>query len=451
MTGIGRQREFAGMTGSCLRPRRWSAKTCHARRDRAGDRQCLKAAPEQFRLIASDGSAVKDSLSLQLEQHQHQQARESPKRPSRLIDYGCQMTQPAVLIEVLPAAYGDSLLVTCNSATGPWSLLVDTGTDECWPSLKARLAALPLDPTGRRHIDLAVITHIDHDHIGAAGALFSDTSLKLTFGDVWFNAPTMPALRGVAEGQSLAKLLGASKVSLPWNKAWGGRHAVTPADADFIELPHTPDAPRIALLSPTPATLETLFKVWDVEMRKMRERGAPEPEPAAARGALDLEALASKLTPADRAPANGSSIAFLLEHRGVSLLLGADMHSTVAVPALKALAAHRGLALPLQVDAFKVSHHGSRANVSNDLLQTVQARHYLVSTNGAIFGHPNDEAIARLIVHGGAHRTIWFNYRTEHTTKWGAEGLQRRHGYSTKYPEAPAGGVAVSLEGRSAR
>jgi beta-lactamase superfamily II metal-dependent hydrolase len=358
------------------------------------------------------------------------------------------MTQSAVLLEVLPAAYGDSLLVTCNSAMGAWRMLVDTGTDECWPSLKARLAALPVDPTGHRHIDLAVITHIDHDHIGAAGELFSDTSLKLTFGDVWFNAPTMPASRGVAEGQSLARLLGASKASLPWNKAWGGRHAVTTEDAAFIEMPHTPGAPQITLLSPTPATLEAIFKVWDAEMHKLRERAVPEPAPASARGALDLDALASKLTPVDHAPANGSSIAFLLEHRGVSLLLGADMHPTVAVPALKALAAHRGLALPLQVDAFKVSHHGSRANVSNDLLQAVQASHYVISTNGAIFGHPNDEAIARLIVHGGARRRIWFNFRTDHTEKWGGDQLQHQHGYSVVYPESPAGGVAIALDAR---
>ena len=86
--------------------------------------------------------------------------------------------------------------------------------------LEERLSRLPIDTQGRRHIDLAVISHIDHDHIGAAKALFDDRSLGLTFGDVWFNAPPQMATRGVVEGQTLAELLGAAQRELPWNRAW---------------------------------------------------------------------------------------------------------------------------------------------------------------------------------------------------------------------------------------
>lgn len=77
---------------------------------------------------------------------------------------------------------------------------MDTGPDETWPALKARLAALPTKRAGKRHIDLAIITHIDHDHSGAAQLLFSDQELNLSFGDVWFNARTHLGVRGVAEG-----------------------------------------------------------------------------------------------------------------------------------------------------------------------------------------------------------------------------------------------------------
>ena len=123
------------------------------------------------------------------------------------------MTQPAVIVEDLPAAYGDSLLATCSLKHGHWRLLVDTGTDECWPSLKARLAQLPV-VNGTRHIDLAVITHIDHDHIGAAGLMLSDTSLGLKFGDIWFNAPSYLEARGVKEGRTLASILGGTHATV---------------------------------------------------------------------------------------------------------------------------------------------------------------------------------------------------------------------------------------------
>ena len=358
------------------------------------------------------------------------------------------MTPPAVTVEALAAAYGDSLLVTCALHDGAWRLLVDTGTDECWPSLKARLAQLPA-VDGKRHIDLVIITHIDHDHIGAAALLLSDTSLGLKFGDIWFNAPPRPATRGVVEGLSLASILGGTQAILPWNLAWGGKPAVTTAESLYLELLVAKGLPRITHLSPNPTSLATLFAVWDKELKKLGKSEIPEPQPPAERGdVLNLESLANKVTPTDHAPANGSSIAILLEHQGVSVLLGADAHPTVLVPALKALAEHRKVPLPLQLDVFKLSHHGSRANVTVDLMQAVQAQHYIVSTSGAIFGHPNDEAMARVILKGGDRRKIWFNYRSEHTVKWGAVDLQNRYGYVAELPAGAQAAVNIVLAAR---
>ncbi len=355
------------------------------------------------------------------------------------------MPTAPITIEALPAAYGDAVLVTCALKGKQWRLLVDTGTDECWPSLKQRLAQIPAE-RGKRHIDLAVITHIDHDHIGAAHALFDDRSLGLAFGDVWFNAPAQRVSRGVAEGHSLATLLGARHTDLPWNKAWSGQPAVTMAASPFIELPSAKGEPRITLLSPTPATLATLFKVWDKELQKLGQPEKPRSKPPGMRGAMmSLEDLAAQPTAVDRAPANGSSIAFLLEHQGVSVLLGADAYAPVLADALRALAKHRGLSLPWQVDAFKLSHHCSSANITVDLFGVVQAQHYIVSTNGAIFGHPDDEAIARVIVHGGAKRNIYFNYRNGHSTKWEAPALQARYGYSIRLPAAGQSGTTLQL------
>lgn len=61
------------------------------------------------------------------------------------------------------------------------------------------------------------------------------------------------------------------------------------------------------------------------------------------------------------------------------------------------LAARRGQPLPQPVDVFKFSRHGSRANISTALPRTVRARPYVVSTNGARFDHPDEEAIARTV------------------------------------------------------
>ena len=307
---------------------------------------------------------------------------------------------------------------------------------------------------GKRHIDLAIISHIDHDHIGGAGLLLNEQSLGLSFGDIWFNAPTRPAMRGVAEGERLAGLLGARDIALPWNKAFAGKAVVTAPDGGFVELSETADAPRITVLSPTPARLADIFKVWDKELLRLRNKEAEPPVPLepVSRGSstLDITALSAQVTATDRAAPNGSSIAILLEHQGASVLLSADAFPTVMVPALQALALKRRKPGGLQLDAIKLSHHGSRANVTTDLLKVVKADHYIFSTNNAIFRHPDDEAVARVLVHGGRQPTLWFNYATERNRRWANEALQAQHGYQVRYPEAGEHGVTISLRARDA-
>ena len=129
------------------------------------------------------------------------------------------MSPPAITLEVLPAGFGDCLLVSCPVGRSTWRMLVDTGPDETYPALRRRLLEIPQDADGKRHIDLFVVSHIDHDHIGGARLLLGDDELGLSFDDIWFNAPPRPRIRGVAEGQSLADILGGGDKVLPWSVA----------------------------------------------------------------------------------------------------------------------------------------------------------------------------------------------------------------------------------------
>jgi beta-lactamase superfamily II metal-dependent hydrolase len=360
------------------------------------------------------------------------------------------MPAPAITLEVLPAHYGDCLLVTCPVGRRPWRMLIDTGPDETFPRLKARLQQIPAAAGGQRHIDLLIISHIDHDHIGGAALLLADRSLGLTFGDVWFN--TRPRARGVAEGVVFTQALNTAGASIAWNQAFGGKSAVTAGIGAYTTIAGEPRAPAITLLSPAPEQLATLYKVWDREVAKLHAREHDPAEPPAPRsreaGPPDWAALAARKTLLDRAPANGSSITILLEHQGASVLLGADAIPEVLVPALQALARDRGVTGGMRVDAFKLSHHGSRANVTHALLAAVRADHYLFSTNGAIFGHPDDEAVARVIVHGGRESTLWFNYANERNLRWGTAPWVASHGCRIEYPQAEGAGLTLKLAAR---
>lgn len=349
-------------------------------------------------------------------------------------------------IDVLPAGFGDCLLVSCPVGRGVWRMLVDTGPDETYPALKKRLSDIPLAADGRRHIDLFVVTHIDHDHIGGARLLLEDKSLALSFGDIWFNAPPTPRPKGVAEGQLLAEILGAGPASLPWNEAWSGEPVSTPALAGGVQL-GAKRLPRLTLLSPTPGELKDLYKVWAKELKRLRlkQRDWPDVVPTArGTGPSALEDLAARKTPQDQSIPNGSSIAFLLEHKGASALFCADAFTTVLTPAIQALAARRGLQGPLQVDVIKLSHHGSRANVTNDLLKAVTARHYVFSTNNSYFKHPDEEAVARVIL-GADAPTLWFNYDTAQNRRWDAASLKEKYGYQAIYPAREGRSLTITL------
>lgn len=97
---------------------------------------------------------------------------------------------------------------------------------------------------------------------------------------------------------------------------------------------------------------------------------------------------------------------------------------------------------------FKLSHHGSRANVTQDLMRCIEAKHFVFSTNGAYFIHPDDEAVARVIV-GSKRPTLWFNYDTPHTRQWSADELTTKYGHAVRYPRAAGVGVVLELPGRA--
>lgn len=359
------------------------------------------------------------------------------------------MATPAITVEALRAGYGDCLLVSCPVGRRTWRLLIDTGPDECLPAVVERLKAIPLGANGKRRIDLAVISHIDHDHIGSAARLFADKALHLEFGDIWFNAFNPPMVRGVAEGVGLSALLGAAGRGLPWNERFTRQDVIT-GPKGFLEVPGNRGEPKITLLSPTRETLDKLYRVWAKELPKVKVREAPAMAPAfASREALDVPTLAARKTPEDRAPANGSSIAFLLEHRGATALLTADAFPSVLQSGLEALAKSRKVKPPMRLDLMKLSHHGSRANTTNALLAVARANHVVVSTNGDYFGHPDREGIARTIQGCLPGTTIWFNYRNVRTQAWADPALQLQFGYETKFPPSEQEGAVVALPQRS--
>lgn len=296
---------------------------------------------------------------------------------------------------MLPAERGDALWLTYGEPPDLHHVLIDGGPKETIqtlvPALEDRIDALG---NGVNRLELLTITHIDTDHIQGVASLLSDHSRVKLFRDIWFNGYRHLGLLGGPDGERLTSALEPNRGR--WNRAFGG-HAVAIPQAGKLPTKRLRGGLELTLLSPTEDDLARLAPKWTRECEKagiVPGKGAEVPRSWRRDRLLgdNLELLAAKSYRRDRAEANGSSIAFIATHGGASLLCAADAHSEVLERSLDRLGS-----TPHTFTAVKLSHHGSRANLSPKFLERVRSRNWLISTNGARFSHPSPETIGRIV------------------------------------------------------
>jgi beta-lactamase superfamily II metal-dependent hydrolase len=358
-------------------------------------------------------------------------------------------------VEMLPAENGDCLWIEYGDARQPSRVLVDCGAESTASAIAARIKGLSV--RAGPAFDLFVLTHIDADHINGVLPLFGNGIARDCFADVWFNGYRQVSdFLSVKQGEAFSALLADPARDLPWNRATtckGDRHPapiVLRADAALPSYV-LPGGMRITILSPGIPQLKRLGREWGRALaeaepeRSMLGRRLP-PEEVKDFDAFDLEAQAATAQGKDPSVPNGSSIAFLAEFGGRGVLFTGDAYADVLTRSIAALQKERGHAgEPLQLDALKLSHHGSRNATTVELLQSIECPRYLVSTNGNIFYHPDREAIARIILRGGERPRLFFNYRSPYNALWDNARLRARYGYDCAYPEQGGEGLRVSL------
>ena len=360
--------------------------------------------------------------------------------------------EPFFTIEALPAGHGDCLWIEYGDRQTRHRVLIDCGTQGSSPALLQRIDTLP---PSERFVELFVLSHIDSDHIGGALPLFKAVKKGLRFGDVWFNGwRHVSGQLGARQGEMFSTAI--LDFDLPWN-VWrdGGTIQTTPG----VLPEHTlPGGMKLTLLSPTPAQLKKLHPVWVRELKKAglepgtrvdysrMLKGTPSTVADAA-DLQDINGLADEEFTADRGAPNGTSIALLAEFAGVRALLAADAHAPVLAASLRQLLPAGG-GTRLKVDLFKVSHHGSKNNVSAELVELLDCSRYLISTNGDHFFHPDRQAIARILKHGGPRKDIYFNYACHFNQVWGDASMaavRQQWGCTTHYPADGQSGITVTL------
>lgn len=353
-------------------------------------------------------------------------------------------------VHALAAEHGDCIVLSYGDGNAHFRLVVDAGVAGTADRIKR-----VLDASGDAVWELLVVTHIDLDHIGGTLSLLSDKSIATRLKDIWFNGRQHLELgresMAVPEGKQLAELLDREGIS--WNEGFGKEAVCLAADDAPVCKTLPVSKAAITILSPSTKGLAGLRHLWDLweEREELKEdkpvKANSAATPQAASGAEGLSAvplsiadMAETKTGTDSSVTNGSSIAFIFEYAGFRILLGADAHPGVLLKSAAKLSPET-----LNLDVFKLPHHGSSANLTKRLAQKLPARRYLLTTNGQRHDtHPSDVAIARALT-VTPNADLLFNYPNEAFERWASRPFEQ--GYRFKvYAGEGEEGIRVRLE-----
>jgi beta-lactamase superfamily II metal-dependent hydrolase len=325
----------------------------------------------------------------------------------------------------LQANNGDAIHINFTDSEGKIrNVLVDGGMPQTYlsydkkgKSVDGALKRLISDlRKAKQKFDLIILTHVDQDHVGGLVRwIEKDPLAHETIGEIWFNSgntikahlnstalpppeimlqPTVDAKTSIGEGVTFEKYIEKHKL---WNK----KVLLQKMELSFHGL-------NFKFLSPGEQQLKDLLDRWQEER----------PDSVQTTKLLDHFEHLGKLQQQDMgisdlqykeddAPHNGSSLAFILSFHGKDYLFLGDAFPSVLIKGLE----HFGFSAedPIKPEFVKISHHGSLANNSRQMLQMISSIHFVISTDATRHNHPHKQFLARLIrCHPNCH--IYFNY-----------------------------------------
>lgn len=307
-------------------------------------------------------------------------------------------------IVCLKAEHGDAFIIKCDKGNEHGVIVVDGGPTHCSKWIVKELNKLS-------DIDLMILTHYDDDHIGGL----------LRYIEMHKDDTIFPVKRFVVNCASNIELSDSKNIS--YGQAISLRNLLNNIskkhpniqwkdpvkEGDAFHLPFA----DIDILSPTDTALK-------YNLGKL-EREIEEVNISSRRICCDMTSTLKSLSenptksPCMSSDAiNMASLAFIIRDEQSSILMLGD-----AFP--QNIESHlRGKGYTetnkLTVDYIKLSHHGSRNNISCSLLDIIDCSNFIISTNGGMGSsyHPDRETIAKILCHKerdlSTRTHLFFNY-----------------------------------------
>ncbi|MFC8058058.1 ComEC/Rec2 family competence protein [Bacillus cereus] len=316
-----------------------------------------------------------------------------------------------ICIKILPAEDGDCFILSFNKR----NILIDGGrsTQNLLRHLEIELQSIK---DKKESIDLLVVTHIDNDHIEGIVSIFEMDIHKELIRNVWFNSGRL--LNGYFKNEN--NINDERDIPLILTDMQVGIEKGNSLEEELKKLNIEPksvisqgmlahmDGAVFKILSPNYNALTKLNEKWEVEIEEETSLEINNQKNSDYTEALQI--LADRKFKQDTSNVNASSIAFLFEYNCKKVLLLGDSHPSIIQEGLEKLG--YSSENKLYVDVVKISHHGSRRNTSGELLELIECRDFIISTNGGrgVRQFPDKESLSRIVMAMSLPVTFHFNY-----------------------------------------
>ena len=320
-------------------------------------------------------------------------------------------------IKILQANNGDAILINFYQNSVWRNILIDGGTSKTYRHKNGKGKLVDGDLKNEidnieklgQYIDLLILTHIDDDHVGGLlNWIDSNTNFHLLVKKVWFNSgrtiskyldqketlteelivyPKEDKYTSVKQGITFENYIDSLGI-------WEKEIIVSGMEKNLYDL-------NFKILSPSVRDLEKLSKKWgSKQYEKYTSSDNDYSKPLS-----DL--MNDEEFQEDNEVNNGSSISFILTYKDKNILFLADAHPSRIIESLKKLNIKEES--PLIAEFVKVSHHGSKKNTNFELLNLINSKNFVISSNGSIHNLPDKLCLAR-IINSKPGVNLYFNY-----------------------------------------
>jgi len=301
------------------------------------------------------------------------------------------------ILEALPAAHGDSLLLHFGTKAEPGLAIIDGGpTGILNKSLLPRLKEIHEErgKPKRLTVDVGMVSHIDDDHIHGIddltqGLVQNKIQPILEFKRFWHNSfndllgdddeelgtaasvvsaasvggsvqpNTSAVIASVGQGRQVRKSLDTLGI--------GGNKPFSPLVVNgHKSSPLTINKVKFTVVAPLDQQVRDLQKEWAENIKKMKKDKAKKAEVAAY---------------LDKSVPNLASLVFLVESGKKRILITGDARGDHTLTGLEKCGAMKKGGT-MKIDVLKLPHHGSDRDVDHDYFERIIADHYVISANG---------------------------------------------------------------------